>query len=88
MANSLQARKRARQTQSRTAHNKTLRSQMRTDVKKLEKAIENGDKETIGTQFPVAMSSLHKGVNKGLLKKETAARRITRLSSRVKSLSA
>lgn len=85
MANSLQARKRARQSEQRAAHNRTLRSKMRTEVKKLDKAIEDGDKKTIGTQFPVTMSMLHKAVSKGILKKETAARKISRLSSRVKA---
>lgn len=88
MANTIQARKRVRQTARRATHNKTLRSKMRTEVKKLEQAIVDGDKKAIGAQFPVTMSALHKGVSKGLLKKETAARKITRLSSRVKAVSA
>lgn len=88
MANNPQARKRIRQTATRSAHNTTLRSRMRTEVKKLEKAIEAGEKKTIGTQFIETMSTLHKAASKGIIKKETASRKISRLSSRIKGLSA
>lgn len=88
MANSPQARKRIRQTASRTTHNTTLRSRMRTEIKKLEKAIEAGEKKAIGTQFTDTMSTLHKAASKGIIKKETASRKISRLASRIKSLGA
>lgn len=88
MANNPQARKRIRQTESRTEHNTSLRSRMRTDVKKLEKAIEAGEKKTIGTQFTETMRSLHKAASKGIIKRETASRKISRLSSRIKNLTA
>ena len=84
MANSPQARKRIRQTASRTEHNTTLRSRMRTEVKKLEKAIEAGEKTTIGSQFTKTMSMLHKAASKGIIKKEAASRKISRLANRIK----
>ena len=84
MANSPQARKRIRQAATRTEHNTTLRSRMRTEIKKLEKAIEAGEKKTIGSQFVTTMSMLHKAASKGIIKKETASRKISRLSSRIK----
>jgi len=88
MANNPQSRKRIRQTAARTEHNTSLRSRMRTEVKKLEKAIEAGEKKTIGTQFVETMRALHKAASKGIVKKETASRKISRLSSRIKSLGA
>lgn len=84
MANSPQARKRIRQTASRTEHNTTLRSRMRTEIKKLEKAIEAGEKKTIGSQFTATMATLHKAASKGIIRKETASRKISRLAARIK----
>ena len=88
MANSAQARKRVRQTEVRTERNQMKRSRMRTQVKKLEKAIEAGDKTAIGASFTAAMSELQKAAGKGLIKKQTAARKISRLASRIRSLGA
>ena len=88
MANSLQARKRVRQTERQAEQNRNVRSKMRTAVKRLDQAIVDADKKTIGTQFPVTMSALHKAVSKGVLKRETAARKISRFSNRIKALSA
>lgn len=85
MANHKQAMKRARQTVVRTERNKSDRSTMRSAVKKAEVAIEGGKKEEIGTNFKAAMSALHKAVSKGLIKKNTAARKISRMSARIKS---
>lgn len=88
MANSMQARKRVRQTERQTEQNRIVRSKMRTAVKRLDQAIADADKQAIGTQFPVTMSALHKAVSKGILKRETAARKVSRFSSRIKALSA
>lgn len=88
MANHKQAKKRIRQTAVVTDRNRALRSAMRTSIKKLETAIEAGDKETIGVQFKDTMSKLHKSVTKGVIKKETASRKISRLSARVKAMTA
>lgn len=88
MANHKQALKRIRQTATVTTRNRAARSAMRTAIKSLEKAIEAGDKALIGTAFPKTMAQLHKGVSKGVIKKETASRKISRLSARIKNLSA
>lgn len=88
MANHKQAMKRIRQTAKVTELNKTFRTRMRTSVKALEAAIEEKNKEAIGTTFPVAMANLHKCASKGILKKETASRKISRLSARVKGMTA
>ena len=88
MANHQSAKKRIRQTESVTARNRARRSQIRTYVKKLETAIAAGNKEEIPAAFKDAMSALHRGVSKGVLKKETASRKISRLSARIKGLSA
>lgn len=88
MANHQSAKKRIRQTATITERNRARRSQIRTYVKKLEQAIEAGNKEEIPAAFKNAMSALHKGVSKGVMKKETASRKISRLSARVKGMSA
>ena len=84
MADHKQAKKRIRQTETATIRNRTIRTHMRSSVKKLEEAIEAKDKKAIGETFKPAMSSLHKCVSKGILKKETASRKISRLSARIK----
>ncbi|MAI08610.1 MAG: 30S ribosomal protein S20 [Magnetococcales bacterium] len=88
MANHKQAKKRIRQTATITERNRHGRSTMRTAVKAVEAAIASGDKDKIGATFTTAMSSLHKAASKGLIKKETAARKVSRLSARIKGLSA
>ena len=88
MANIQQAKKRIRQTQAKNARNVALRSRIRGFVKTLETAIASKDKDAIGKAFKVAMSELHKGVTKGVIKKTTASRKVSRLSARIKNLSA
>jgi small subunit ribosomal protein S20 len=88
MANHKQAEKRIRQTEVITERNRARRSRIRTYVKAVETAIEAGDKEIIGTAFTKAMSEMHRGVTKGVLKQTTASRKIARLSARIKSLTA
>lgn len=86
MANSPQARKRVRQTARRTEVNRARVSQYRTYVKKVETAIASGDpaaaKEALRAAQPILMS----GVNKGIVHKNTVARKISRLSRQVKAL--
>lgn len=84
----MQARKRVRQADHKTEQNRVIRSRMRTEVKKLEQIISDGDKKAVGVQFPITMGFLHKAVSKGILKKETASRKISRFASRVKAISA
>ncbi|MAF31772.1 MAG: 30S ribosomal protein S20 [Pseudomonadota bacterium] len=88
MATHQQAKKRIRQTARITERNRAARSTMRSSIKALETAIEAGDKDKIGQTFTTAMANLHKAASKGLIKKETASRKISRLSARVKGLSA
>lgn len=86
MANSPQARKRVRQAERRTAVNRSRVSQYRTHVKKVEVAIASGDKAAAQDAFKMAQPVLMSGVNKGFVHKNTVARKISRLSRRIKAL--
>lgn len=86
MANSPQAKKRARQNETRFAINKARRSRIRTYLRKVEEAIASGDKEAAATALRAAQPELMRGVTKGVFHKNTAARKMSRLSARVKAL--
>ncbi|QBR37929.1 30S ribosomal protein S20 [Leisingera sp. M527] len=86
MANSPQAKKRARQNEKRFAVNKARRSRIRTYLRKVEEAIASGDKEAATTALRAAQPELMRGVTKGVYHKNTASRKISRLSARVKAL--
>ena len=86
MANSNQARKRARQAVKNREHNMGLRSRMRTAVKKVFAAVEAGDKEAATAPFKSAESVIDNTANKGLIHKNKAARDKSRLNARVKAL--
>ena len=87
MANSPQAKKRARQIERRTAVNKTRKSRIRTFLRKVEEAIESGDKDAAVYAFRAAQPELMRGVTKGIFHKNTASRKVSRLASRVKAIS-
>lgn len=87
MANSPQSKKRARQNERRFAVNKARRSRIRTHLRKVEEAIASGDKEAANEALRTAQPELMRGVTKGVYHKNTAARKMSRLSSRVKALS-
>ncbi len=87
MANSPQAKKRARQAERRFGVNKARRSRIRTHLRKVEEAIASGDKEAAATALRSAQPELMRGVTKGVLHKNTVARKMSRLASRVKALS-
>ena len=87
MANSPQAKKRARQIERRTAVNKNRKSRIRTFLLKVEEAIESGDKAAAVTALRAAQPELMRGVTKGLFHKNTASRKVSRLASRVKAIS-
>ena len=87
MANSPQSKKRARQNERRFAVNKARRSLIRTHLRKVEEAIASGDKDAATAALRTAQPELMRGVTKGVYHKNTAARKMSRLSSRVKSLS-
>ncbi|WP_457674261.1 30S ribosomal protein S20 [Thiolapillus sp.] len=86
MANSLQARKRARQAEKRRAHNASRRSMLRTHIKKVVYAIEAGDKETASAAYKAAVPVIDRAVNKGLIHKNKAARHKSRLNAHIKAM--
>jgi small subunit ribosomal protein S20 len=87
MANSAQAKKRGRQIERRTEVNKARRSRIRTFLKKVDEALETGEEKLALDALKNAQPELMRGVSKGIMHKNTAARKMSRLSSRVKSLS-
>ena len=88
MANTPQSKKRARQIERRTEVNKARRSRIRTFLRKVEEAIASGDQEKAAEALRAAQPELARGVTKGVMHKNTVARKMSRLSSRVKSLGA
>ena len=87
MANSPQAKKRARQIARRTEVNKARRSRIRTFLRKLEEAITGGDVKLAALALKEVQPELMRGVTKGIMHKNTASRKMSRLSARVKALS-
>jgi small subunit ribosomal protein S20 len=87
MANSPQAKKRARQIERRTAVNKARKSRIRTFLRVVEEAIVSGDKAAATAALRAAQPELMRGVTKGIFHKNTASRKVSRLASRVKALS-
>lgn len=83
MAHSAQAKKRIRQSEVRNEANTALKSTVRTYMKKLDKAIEAGDKEAMALNFKLAMAGLHKAVSKNIFKKGFASRNISRMASKI-----
>ncbi|WP_338549701.1 30S ribosomal protein S20 [Roseovarius phycicola] len=86
MANSAQSKKRARQNVRRLEINKARRSRIRTFLRKVEEAIESGDKDAAQNALRAAQPELMRGVSKGVFHKNTAARKMSRLATRVKAL--
>lgn len=86
MANSPQAKKRIRQAEKRTAVNKDRVSRIRTFVKKLEMAITAGNKGAAEVAFADAQPEIARGVTKGVIHKNTASRKISRLAAAIKKL--
>ena len=80
------AEKRVRQTARRTAVNKNRMSQIRTVVRKVEEAIAAGDKAAAIAALKLAEPALMRGVSKGVIHKNTGARKVSRLSARLKTL--
>ena len=86
MANTPQSKKRARQSERRADVNKSRRSRIRTFLRKVEEAIESGDRNAATAALRAAQPELMRGVTKGIFHKNTAARKISRLSARVKAI--
>jgi small subunit ribosomal protein S20 len=86
MANTSQSKKRARQNERRFQVNKARRSRIRTFLRKVEEAIASGDKDAAATALKSAQPELMRGVTKGVFHKNTASRKMSRLSARVKAI--
>jgi small subunit ribosomal protein S20 len=86
MANTPQARKRIRRNQTRADINGARLSRIRTFVKKVETALATGDKDAAAAALKDAQPELARGVAKGVLHKNTASRKMSRLSKRVAGL--
>ncbi len=86
MANSAQAKKRVRQTARKTAVNRNRRSRIRNYVKKVEEAIASGDKAAAEQALRDAQPEIMRGASKGILHRNTASRKVSRLSHRVSAL--
>jgi small subunit ribosomal protein S20 len=86
LANSAQAKKRARQADKRRKHNASQRSEVRTSIKKVVAAIESKDKETAQAAYKGAVPVIDKMADKGIIHKNKAARHKSRLSAQIKAL--
>ena len=86
MAHHKSAKKRIRQTVRRTATNRARTSRVRTFLKKVEDAIATGNKDAARAAFVEAQPEMHRGVVKGILHRNTVARKLSRLSARIKGL--
>lgn len=86
MANTPQAKKRARQNERRAAINKARRSRIRSMLRKVEEAIAGGDQAVAAAALKAAQPELMRGVTKGVYHKNTASRKVSRLASRVKAM--
>jgi small subunit ribosomal protein S20 len=88
MANSPSSKKRALQAARRADINKARRSRMRTFVRKVEEAIASGDQAAAAEALRVAQPEIMRSVSKGIVHKNTASRKVSRLAGRVKALGA
>ncbi len=88
MANTPSAKKAARKIERRTAVNKTRRSRVRTYIRKIEEAVASGDKKAAQEAFKVAEPEIMRAVTKGVLHKNTASRKVSRLAASVKRIEA
>lgn len=86
MANIASARKRARQAVKARLHNASLKSRLRTYIKNVAKAVENGDRDAAAAAYKAAVPVIDSSVNKGLMHRNTAARHKSRLNARIKAL--
>ena len=86
MANTPQAKKRIRRNETRAQINGARMSRIRTFLKKVESALESGDKDAAKTALSNAQPELARGVARGVLHKNTASRKMSRLSKRVAAL--
>ena len=88
MANSVQAKKRARQNEKRRQHNASLRSMVRTYLKKVDAAIASGDKAVAQEAYTASVPVIDRMADKGIIHKNKAARHKSRLNAKLKALDA
>ena len=86
MPNKASAKKRLRQTVKKTTENKNRKTRIKTFVKKVEQAIFQGDQTSANEALSAAQSEIMRGVTKGVVHKNSASRKISRLNSKVKGL--
>ncbi|WP_026791530.1 30S ribosomal protein S20 [Pleomorphomonas oryzae] len=88
MANTSSAKKATRKIAARTEVNKTRRSRMRSFVRKFEEAVASGDKTAAAEAFKAVEPEIMRAATKGIVHKNTASRKVSRLAARLKSISA
>ena len=88
MANSPQAKKRARTAERRAVINKNRRTRIKTFIRRVEEAITGGDQGVAAAALKAAQPEIMRGVTKGILHKSTASRKVSRLAKRVKGMAA
>lgn len=88
MANTKSAKKMVRKIARRTEVNKSRKSRIRTFVRKVEEAVASGDKKVAVTALKAAEPEIMRGVTVGVLHKNTASRKVSRLAARVKGMGA
>ncbi len=86
MANSLSARKRARQSERNRMANASQRSRMRTTIKQVISAIEGGDKTAAQSAFKVAVPAIDRSVSQGIMHRNKAARHKSRLNQHIQNM--
>jgi len=86
MANTVSAKKMTRKIAKRTAINRTRRSRMRTFIRNVEEAIASGNKDTAFTALREAEPEIMRAAQKGIVPKNTASRKVSRLSHRIQAL--
>jgi small subunit ribosomal protein S20 len=86
MAHHKSAKKAIRQTERRSAVNKSRTSRVRSFIKKVETAIESGDKAVAQSALQLAQPELHRATTKGVMHKNTVARKLSRLAARINAL--
>lgn len=86
MANTASARKRIRQTERRTLRNQARKTRMRTFIKKVEQAIAGGTKDEAAAALKAAQPEMQRAAGKGVAHPNTVARKLSRLSKRIKAL--
>jgi len=86
MANTAQARKRARQGERKRQHNASLKSQLRSAIRKVRKAVAAGDKAAATREFQAQQSVIDRVADKKVVHKNTAARNKTRLAQAIKAM--